>query len=31
VLLFVATMIAGMAAHDLWRRGAASLVTAADG
>jgi uncharacterized membrane protein YedE/YeeE len=31
VLLFVAAMIAGMAAHDLWRRGAASLVTAADG
>ena len=31
VLLFAAAMIAGMAVHDLWRRGAASLVTAADG
>ena len=31
VLLFVAAMIAGMTAHDLWRRGAASLITAADG
>lgn len=31
VLLFVAAMIAGMAAHDLWRRSPASLITAADG
>ena len=32
VLLFVAAMIAGMAAHDVWRRGqAAALLTASDG
>jgi uncharacterized membrane protein YedE/YeeE len=31
VLLFVAAMIAGMVGRDLWRRGAASPVIAADG
>ena len=31
-VLFVAAMVAGMAAHDIWRRGqAAGLITASDG
>ena len=31
VLLFVAAMIAGMTAHDLWRRGQVAQTVAADG